>query len=102
MAIYRADVPLGETSQPERVSVSFDEKPTKKTKEKDDASNKTVTDIGTALADITRRASERQKLKDASNKKVRDSIAERRKTEGTKQTGTGKLIGLKGLGDYGK
>ncbi len=61
-----------------------------------------VTDVGSALADITKRAATRQAAKDASNKKVREDIAARRAAAGKTQTGTGKLIGLKGLGDYGK
>jgi hypothetical protein len=112
MRIYRADVPLGETSEPEEVSNSSD-KNTKsksasevskltKNKSKEDDSDVKVTDIGTALSDITKRAAARQAAKAAANKKVRDDIAERRASAGKTQTGTGKLIGLKGLGDYGK
>lgn len=73
-----------------------------KNKSAEDVSEVKVTDVGTALADITKRAAARQALKDASNKKVRDEIASRRASAGKTQTGTGKLIGLKGLGDYGK
>lgn len=73
-----------------------------KNKSAEDNSEVKVTDVGTALADITKRAAARQALKDASNKKVRDDIAARRAAAGKTQTGTGKLIGLKGLGDYGK
>lgn len=73
-----------------------------KNKSSEDVSDVKVTDIGTALADITKRAAARQALKDAANKKVRDDIAARRAAAGKTQTGTGKLIGLKGLGDYGK
>lgn len=100
MKIYRLDTPLANTPEPTPEKIR---ELTRKDKEenKENVSDVKVTDVGTALADITKRAAARQAAKNASNKKVRDDIAERRAKEGKKQTGTGKLIGLKGLGDYG-
>lgn len=91
MKVYRADTPLAATTEP--VSVSSDKK--------EENNNVKVTDVGSVLSDIAKRAAARKAAKDASNKKLRDDITERRNSE-KKQTGAGKLIGLRGFGDYGK
>lgn len=56
----------------------------------------TVTDIGTALADIQKRADARKKIVDEGQKKLNDA---RRtvKERGSTQTGSGKLQGLASL-----
>jgi hypothetical protein len=58
--------------------------------------NVKVTDVGTALADIQRRADARRKIVDQGQKKLNDA---RRvvKERGRTQTGSGKLQGLASL-----
>jgi len=60
-----------------------------------------VTDIGTALNDINKRASERKKFLSDSNEKVIKSKETNRAKKKSSQSLI-KISGLKGLGDYGK
>lgn len=53
-----------------------------------------VTDIGTALADIQKRADERKKVVDANNKILSDKRAARSAARKPIQTGDSKLVGL--------
>lgn len=55
-----------------------------------------VIDIGTALADIQKRADARKKLLDQGQQKLNDA-RRNSKEKGTRQTGSGKLQGLSSL-----
>ncbi len=67
-----------------------------KTEETKTEETKKVTNVGTALADIQKRADARKKLVDEGQKKLNDA---RRavKEKGRTQTGSGKLQGLASL-----
>ncbi len=66
----------------------------KETKDKESK----VTDIGTALADIQRRADERKKVVDANNKALSDKRAARSAARKPLQTGDARLVGLATFG----
>ena len=53
-----------------------------------------VTDIGTALADIEKRAAERRKVVDANSKALSDKRAARSAARKPLQTGDARLVGL--------
>jgi len=55
---------------------------------------KPIKDIGTALADIQRRADDRKKVVDANNKLLSDKRAARSAARKPLQTGDSKLVGL--------
>ena len=61
-----------------------------------------VTDIGTALADIQRRADERRKVVDENNKALKDKRAARSAARKSIQTGDSKIIGLATFGTVPK
>ena len=69
----------------------------KETKEKE-SKEKKIIDIGTALADIQRRADERKKVVDANNKTLSDKRAARSAARKPLQTGDSKIIGLATFG----
>jgi hypothetical protein len=58
--------------------------------------NSKVTDVGTALADIQKRADARKKIVDEGQKKLNEA-RRASKDKGRTQTGSGKLQGLAGL-----
>lgn len=65
----------------------------KETKEKESKEQKLI-DIGTALADIQRRADERKKVVDANKKALNDKRAARSAARKPLQTGDSRLAGL--------
>ena len=73
----------------------------KETKEKE-SKEKKVIDIGTALADIQRRADERKKVVDANSKALSDKRAARSAARKPLQTGDARLVGLATFGTVPK
>jgi hypothetical protein len=73
----------------------------KETKEKE-SKEKKIIDIGTALADIQKRADERKKVVDANNKALSDKRAARSAARKPLQTGDARLIGLATFGTVAK